>query len=310
MLRVIAVAGATATGKTALALDLAEALVSAGRGVEIVNADAMQLYRGLNIGTAKAQPEERRGIPHHQIDVLEPWEEASVAAYQREARRDVEAIHARGGIALVVGGSGLYLQGLLDEMRFPGTDPAIRAMLEDRAECEGGRILHDELAARDPKAAARIDPGNTRRVVRALEVIELTGEPFTATLPEGRHHYPGTLQLGLRGSNEWLDARIETRAAQMLADGLVEEVAGLGELSRTASTAIGYREALTHLAGELTTPELANAISLATRQLSRRQTKWFRRDERIHWLPAEEPAAALGRALELVDAARGESGEG
>ncbi|MDO5496221.1 MAG: tRNA (adenosine(37)-N6)-dimethylallyltransferase MiaA, partial [bacterium] len=222
------------------------------------------------------------------------------------ARADIAVIHARGGLPLVVGGSGLYLQALLDELEFPGTDPGIRAELEERAEREGGRILHDELAARDPAAAQRIDPGNVRRVVRALEVIELTGRPFSASLPDGRHHFPGTLQVGLKAPNEWLDERIARRTAAMLAGGFVEEVAGLGELSRTAATATGYREALAHLRGELTTAELAEAISLATRQLARRQVKWFRRDPRTHWLDAADPAGALEAAL---DAVRAETGD-
>lgn len=302
MLRVIAVVGATATGKSALALDLAESLAARGMPVEVVNADAMQLYQGMDIGTAKLPPAERRGIPHHQLDVLAPHEEASVAAYQRAARADISSIHARGALPLVVGGSGLYVQGLLDEMDFPGTDPAIRAALVERAAREGGRPLHDELRHRDPEAAKRIDPGNTRRVIRALEVIELTGRPFSASLPEGRHYYEDTLQLGLRDEYDWLDARIAQRTRSMLEAGLLAEVAALGELSRTAATATGYREALAHLRGELTTAELTEAISLATRQLARRQTKWFRRDPRTHWLPAQEPAAALMRALELAEA--------
>lgn len=300
MLSVIAVLGATATGKSALALDLAEALAERGAGpVEIVNTDSMQLYRGMDIGTAKLPVSERRGIPHHQLDVLDPSEEASVAAYQRHARADVEAILARGGVAIAVGGSGLYVQALLDELEFPGTDPDVRARLEARAETEGGRPLHDELTRRDPEAAARIDPANVRRVVRALEVIEITGKPFSASLPDGRHHWP-TLQLGLAAEPGWVDERIGRRTALMLEGGLIEEVAGLGPLSRTAERATGYRETLAHLRGELTREELEDAISLATRQLVRRQNKWFRRDPRTEWLPAEDPPAALARALDAV----------
>ncbi|HZK04845.1 MAG TPA: tRNA (adenosine(37)-N6)-dimethylallyltransferase MiaA [Actinomycetaceae bacterium] len=301
MLRVIAVVGATATGKSALALDLAGELEIAGAPrAEIVNADAMQLYRGMDIGTAKVTPVERRGIPHHQLDVLDPSEEASVAAYQRAARADLAAIHERGGIALVVGGSGLYVQGLLDQLEFPGTDPVIRAALTERAEREGGRILHDELAARDPVAAAKIEPANVRRVIRALEVIELTGRPFSASLPEGRHHFAGTLQLGLAADMAWLDERIARRALLMLDDGFVAEAAALGELGRTASRATGYAQALAHLRGELSEDELGDAIALATRQLARRQVKWFRRDPRTHWLDAAEPGAALREARRLT----------
>lgn len=292
MLRpVIAVVGATATGKSTLALDLAQAL---GRA-EVVNADAMQLYRGMDIGTAKVPVAERRGIPHHQLDVLDPLEDASVAAYQRQARADVSRIRP-GGWAIVVGGSGLYLRALLDELDFPGTDAAVRARLEARAAAEGSTALHRELAARDPAAAAAIDPRNVRRVVRALEVVELTGRPFAAVLPRGDYHQP-TVQLGLRVAWDELDARIARRSARMIAEGLVEEAAGLGPLSRTASRATGYAQVLEHLAGRTTRAETVDAITLATRQLARRQVKWFRRDPRIHWLDAGEPAALVEDAL-------------
>lgn len=298
MLRVIAVVGATATGKSGLALGLAEALGAA----EIVNADAMQFYRGMDIGTAKLSIGERRGVPHHQLDVLDPSEEASVAAYQREARADVEGIAGRGAAPIAVGGSGLYVRALLDELEFPGTDPAVRAAIEAQREEIGAAGLHRLLAEKDPVAAATIDAANTRRVVRALEVIELTGKPFTANLPTGEYHWP-TIQFGLRGPNEWLDERIETRARQMIADGLLKEVAGLGALGPTASRATGYSQALDCLAGRLPEEELASAIALATRQLSRRQIKWFRRDSRIHWLDATDPAAALAEALAVLASA-------
>lgn len=284
--------GATATGKSALALDIAEALGAA----EIVNADAMQLYRGMDIGTAKLAVDERRGIPHHQLDVLDPSEEASVAAYQRAARADVEAIAARGNVPIVVGGSGLYVRGLLDELDFPGTDPAVRAIFETMLPEIGAAGLHRLLAAQDPAAAAAIEPANTRRVIRALEVIRLTGRPFTATLPSGAYHWP-TVQFGLRGPTQWLDERIGRRAGAMIAGGLLDEVAALGALGATAERATGYSQALEHLAGRLPLTELAPAIALATRQLSRRQIKWFRRDDRIHWLDATDPGGARESAL-------------
>lgn len=297
MLRpVIAVVGPTATGKSALALDLAEALGQA----QVVNADSMQLYRGMDIGTAKVPPSERRGIRHHQIDVLDPSEDASVAAYQAHARRDVEAIRAAGDWAVVVGGSGLYVRALLDRLELPGTDPALRAALEARLAERGAAALHDELRALDPAAAALIDPRNIRRVVRALEVVRLTGAPFAASLPSGESHWP-SIRLGLRVEAGELDRRIGLRARRMMADGLVEEVAGLGELSRTAARATGYAQALDHLAGRLTREEAVESIALATRQLARRQAKWFRRDARLRWLDGAEPSVlrtALGRLEE------------
>ncbi len=293
---VIAVVGATATGKSRLALGLAAALGDA----EIVNADAMQLYRGMDIGTAKVPPTERRGVPHHQLDVLDPSEDASVAAYQRHARRDIAGIVAAGRWVIVVGGSGLYVRAVLDELRFPGTDAVVRAHLEERARREGSPVLHAELAAKDPVAAAVIDARNVRRVVRALEVIELTGAPFSATLPSGEYHRP-TVQVGLRLPVPELDGRIALRSATMITDGLVDEVVGLGPLSRTAARATGYAQVLDHLAGSATLGETVEAIALATRQLARRQVKWFRRDARIHWLDAADPDAALGAALATLE---------
>lgn len=296
MLRpVIAVVGATATGKSQLALDLAESLGNA----QVVNADSMQLYRGMDIGTAKVPPGERRGVPHHQLDVLEPSQEASVAAYQRHARADVERIRAAGDWAVVAGGSGLYVQALLDELELPGTDPVLRAGIEARLARLGPLALHDELRAADPVAAGIIDPRNTRRVVRALEVIRLTGAPFAASLPRGESHWP-SLRIGLRVETGELDRRIGLRVRRMLADGLLDEVAALPPLSRTAARATGYAEALSHLAGRLTREETTDAIALATRQLARRQEKWFRRDPRIHWIDAADPGSVLELALSTL----------
>jgi tRNA dimethylallyltransferase len=281
---VIAVVGATATGKTDLALALAESL-----GGEIVNADAMQLYRGMDIGTAKTPPAERRGIPHHQIDVLDVTEEASVAAYQRACRADLAGIDARSARAVLVGGSGLYVRAALDDLSFPGTDAALRAALVARAEETGPGPLHAELARRDPAAAAAIDPGNTRRVVRALEVVTLTGAPFAARLPAETPLLPA-VWLGLRLERPALDYRIADRARRMFADGLVEETRALmasqGQPSRTASRAVGYAQALAVLSGSLREEDAVEATILATRRLARRQEKWFRRDERIRWLDA------------------------
>ncbi len=279
---VIAVVGPTATGKSDLALDLAEREPS-----EIVNADAMQLYRGMDIGTAKLPRAERRGIPHHQLDVLDVTEEASVAAYQRSARADIERIHAAGKRAILVGGSGLYVRAVLEHFEFPATDPEVRARLQQRADRIGPGLLHDELAQRDPEAAARIDRANTRRIVRALEVIELTGAPFTASLPDPTYVYP-TVAIGIDVDAAALDARIDARAKDMFARGLVEETEallgrGLAE-GKTASRAVGYEQAIEVLAGRRTRAEAVEDVALATRQLARRQRKWFKRDDRITWI--------------------------
>lgn len=294
---VIAVVGATATGKSDLALDLAERF-----DAEIVNADAMQLYRGMDIGTAKVPPDARRGIPHHQLDVLDVHQEASVAAYQHHARQDLASITARGRPAVVVGGSGLYVRALLDEMSFPGTDPQVRAALEQRAAREGPGTLHAELARLDPAAAQRIDSRNVRRIVRALEVIELTGEPFSANLPEHRYAIEA-VQIGLGLSDEELDERIGARAAAMYATGLLEETRDLVarglEQGRTANRAVGYAQALAVLRGELAESEAIADTARATRQLARRQRKWFRRDPRVHWITAGERATA--RAVRYLE---------
>lgn len=300
---IVAVVGPTASGKTDLALDLAEVLPglldadAAGPG-ELVGADAMQLYRGMDIGTAKTPASERRGIIHHQVDVLEVTDEASVARYQADARRDVEAIHQRGGVALVCGGSGLYLRALLDVIDFPATDPAVRARLEAEATGPlGSRGLHRRLEALDRESAARIDPHNARRIIRALEVIELTGEPYSAHMPRRVFHAPAVM-IGVRRSLEVLDARIEARTAAMFRDGLVEETRGLLPRGlregRTARRATGYAQALAVIDGQMTVEEARESVALATRQLSRRQIKWFRPEPRIHWLDAEDAGGAGG----------------
>ncbi|MDR1150874.1 MAG: tRNA (adenosine(37)-N6)-dimethylallyltransferase MiaA [Bifidobacteriaceae bacterium] len=293
---VIAIVGPTATGKSDLALDLAERL-----GGEIVGADAMQLYRGMDIGTAKVPPGERRGIAHHQIDVLDVREEASVAAYQRHGRADIAEIAGRGRPVVGVGGSGLYVRSLLDRIEFPGTDPAARAAWEARAADAAPGELHALLAERDPAAAAAIGPGNTRRIVRALEVIDLTGRPFSANLPRYEYAVPA-LQIGLDGDTEVIDQAIEARVERMIADGLIAEVetlarAGLRE-GRTACRATGYAEALAVLDGRASLAEARATIVQATRQLARRQRKWFRRDTRIRWV--EAGAGARAGALDLV----------
>ncbi|HLR27445.1 MAG TPA: tRNA (adenosine(37)-N6)-dimethylallyltransferase MiaA [Ruania sp.] len=294
--RVVAIVGPTATGKSDLALDLAEHL-----DAEIVNADAMQLYRGMDIGTAKVPPAQRRGIAHHQLDVLDVTEEASVAAYQKHARSNVQDILARRGSAVVVGGSGLYVRALLDRINFPGTDPDVRQKWQERADSEGPRALYQELQRQDPQAAERIDPANTRRIVRALEVIEITGRPFSANLPGHTYHLPA-LQIGLDLPDESLDARIGERARAMFTAGLAEETVRLRdrglERGKTAARAVGYPQALALLRGECTESEAVENTALATRQLVRRQRKWFRRDPRITWLAADDTFAQARRLIE------------
>ncbi|WHP17525.1 tRNA (adenosine(37)-N6)-dimethylallyltransferase MiaA [Cellulomonas sp. ES6] len=298
MTLVVAVVGPTATGKSDLGLALAERL-----GGEVVNADALQLYRGLDIGTAKLAPAERRGVPHHLLDVLDPTEDASVAAYQRDARAAVADIGARGRRPVVVGGSGLYVRALLDRIEFPGTDPEVRARLEARVEAEGARALHAELAAVDPVAADSIGPRNARRIVRALEVVALTGRPYSANLP-GHDYAVPAVQIGLDCDRGVLDARVEARVDRMWAAGLVDEVRGLVKsgIGRTAARAVGYAEVIAALRGEITLDEARAQVVAGTRRLARKQMGWFGRDPRVHWLDAQDPDLPE-RALALVAAA-------
>jgi tRNA dimethylallyltransferase len=306
---VVAVVGATATGKSDLGLDLAERL-----GGEIVNADASQLYRGMDIGTAKVPLAQRRGIPHHQLDVIDVTDEASVAAYQAAARADIHATQARGAHPIVVGGSGLYVRAALDVLDIPPTDPAVRARWEERARNLGVQPLFGLLAERDPVAASAIDPRNVRRIVRALEVIELTGRPFSASMPSRQLVQPALL-LGLRAPRDQLDARIEARVARMWADGLLAEVRHLEQRGlrdgRTASRALGYAQALAQLDGAMTQELAQEETSRLTRRFARRQESWFGADDRVHWLDAgceTSPADRLEQALALVRAAIRDNG--
>ncbi len=294
---VVAVVGPTATGKSDVALGLAERL-----GAEVVNADAMQLYRGMDIGTAKLTPAERRGIPHHQLDVLDVGQDASVAAYQRDARADVDEAHARGRRVVAVGGSGLYVRALLDHLSMAPVDPEVRTALEQRAEREGPGVLHDELARLDPAAGRTIPRTNTRRIVRALEVITLTGRPWTAVLPEPSYEVPA-VQIGLDSDRAALDARIAARVERMWQQGLVAEVSGLaGTLGRTAARAVGYAQVLAMLAGECSEEQARADVMAATRRLARKQMGWFGRDPRVHWLDSGRPDL-LEAALAIVEAA-------
>jgi tRNA dimethylallyltransferase len=293
MTHVIAVVGPTAAGKSALSIALAHAL-----GGEVVNADSMQLYRGMDIGTAKLTPAEREGVPHHVLDVWDVIEPASVVAYQSLARAAIDDILARGRVPLLVGGSGLYVRAALEDFDFPGTDARVRARLEADLAATGPAPLHARLRAADPAAAARILPSNGRRIVRALEVIELTGGPFVAELPDSRPFYPA-VSIGVDLDPAALDERIATRVDRMWAAGLVDEVRALVPRGlpdgRTASRALGYQQVLAFLAGRCTEDDARAETVRATRRFVRRQRSWFRRDPGIVWLDAAR--------TDLVDAA-------
>jgi len=301
---VIAVVGPTAAGKSELALRLALEI-----GGEIVNADSMQLYAGMDIGTAKLPAAQRRGVPHHLLDIWDVRQTASVAEYQGLARDAIAGIQRRGLVPVLAGGSGLYLRAALDPLEFPGTDPALRAELEAELARSGPAALHQRLTGLDPAAAAAILPSNGRRIVRALEVIEVSGRPFSATLPRYESVYP-VVQLGLAVDRAELDARITARTGQMFAAGLVEEVTGLERAGlregKTASRALGYAQVLRFLAGDCTLAEARAQTVLATRRFVRRQESWFRRDPRVTWLPAG--AADAGDLLERALATIGPCG--
>jgi tRNA dimethylallyltransferase len=296
---VVAVIGPTAAGKSALAVELAASL-----GGEVVNADSMQLYRGMDIGTAKPSLAERGGIAHHLLDVWPISKSAAVAEYQALARTAIADIHRRGRVPVIVGGSGLYVRGVLDELVFPGESPVIRARLTRELDDTGPDQLHARLARIDPAAAASILPSNARRIVRALEVIELTGGPFIATMPPFVDH-PGQVQIGLE--REDLDARVESRVVAMMSAGLLEEVRGLLATglrgSPTAGKALGYSQLLNCLDDDgVTVGDIDEAVAItirATRRFARRQRSWFRRDPRVRWLDAGAPDL-LARALECV----------
>ncbi|TQM14299.1 tRNA (adenosine(37)-N6)-dimethylallyltransferase MiaA [Pseudonocardia kunmingensis] len=285
MTRLVAVVGPTATGKSDLGIALAAALHG-----EVINADAMQLYRGMDIGTAKLRPAERAGVPHHLLDVLDVTEAASVAAYQRAARAVVERLLAAGRTPVLVGGSGLYVQAVVDELDFPGTDPALRAGLEAELAHRGPAALHARLADVDPAAAEVVLPSNGRRIVRALEVIALTGRPFPARLSTGGTPRYDAVLLGVDRPTAELDERVARRVARMFAAGLVDETRdllgrGLRE-GRTASRALGYQQVLDALDGGGDLEAAAAETVRATRRFVRRQRSWFRRDPRIRWLEA------------------------
>lgn len=300
---VVAVVGPTAAGKSDLGVELARHL-----GGEVINADSMQLYRGMDIGTAKLPADERGGVPHHLLDIWDVTAVASVAEYQRLARAEIDRLRSAGRVPVLVGGSGLYVRGAIDAMDFPGTDPEVRARLEGELAAEGSGALHSRLAQSDPAAARAILPSNGRRIVRALEVIEITGRPFTANLP-GHEAVYETVQIGVDVARPELDARIATRVDRMWEAGLVAEVraleaAGL-RAGRTASRALGYQQVLASFAGECTEAEAREETVRATKRFARRQDSWFRRDPRVHWLSGAEPdrTELTGKALALLEEA-------
>jgi tRNA dimethylallyltransferase len=289
----VVLVGPTAAGKSALAADLARRYTAEDQPAEVINADSMLVYRGMDIGTAKPSKVELAEIPHHMIDLREVNETTTVAEFQQLARAAIADCQRRDVIPIVVGGSALYIRAIIDDFEFPGTDPAVRTRLENELARQGAKWLYQRLSEADPLAATRILPGNTRRIVRALEVIELTGRPFTATLPERRYRLPDVVQIGLSIDRAPLDARIADRVDAMWAAGFVDEVrrlaaAGLRE-SLTASRALGYRQVLRFLDGEITEAQARELTIGATRKFARRQDSWFRKDARIHWLRYDRP---------------------
>jgi tRNA dimethylallyltransferase len=289
----VVIVGPTGTGKSDLSLDLAIRLIDSGRPAEIVNADAMQLYRGMDIGTAKVPVAERRGVPHHLLDVLDVADEATVARYQVDARAAISGVVDRGAVPILVGGSGLYVSSVVYDFQFPGTDPELRARLEAELVEQGPGLLYDRLKTVDPGAAARIGASNGRRLVRALEIVELTGAPHTAALPGDPVYWMPAVTVGLRLPREVLTARLDARVERMWAAGLVDEVqrllpAGL-EGGVTASRAIGYAQALGQLRGTISQAEAIEATQQLTRRYARRQVSWFKRDPHTAWIDADDP---------------------
>lgn len=302
---IVVIVGATGTGKTSLSLDLAERLASSGRRAEIVNTDAMQLYRGMDIGTAKLAVEERRGIPHHLLDVLDPTEEASVADYQREARAAVDAILQRDAVPILVGGSGLYVSSVIFDFKFPGTDPAIRERLEAELLEVGPGQLYRALAAVDPEAAVAIGPHNGRRIVRALEVNEMTGKPFGSGLPdESAYRLPTTL-IGLATPRDVLVPRLDARVGEMWQSGIVAETRSILSaevrpgFGVTAARAIGYAQAIAQIGGLISEQEAIEQTRALTRKYARRQVGWFRRYPLIDWLDSDS-ADRIERSWQLL----------
>jgi tRNA dimethylallyltransferase len=298
-MKLIVICGATATGKSDLAVALAQEI-----DAEIINADSMQLYKGMDIGTAKITMEERKGIAHHLMDLLDVTQDANVAWYQENARAAISEIHARGKNVIIVGGTGLYIKAILDELNFPDTDPVVRAALELEFATQGIGPLFERLEKLDPAAALAIDKANSRRVIRALEVIKITGKPFTANLPrEESSRYPHAQQFGLVMDRDLLSERISNRVDRMWEQGLVAEVeklmvAGITQ-GVTAQRALGYAQVIAQIEGKVTEEEAQEETKRATRQYARRQETWFSRDERNTWISPSQDA--LQRILESIN---------
>ncbi|WEV41530.1 tRNA (adenosine(37)-N6)-dimethylallyltransferase MiaA [Bifidobacterium sp. ESL0682] len=297
--RVVSIIGPTASGKTGLGIALARELAQCGQKAEIVNADAYQMYRSMDIGTAKASAQEQDAVPHHLLDIIDPYETMTVARFQKLAREEIAELQGRGVRPILVGGSGLYARAAIDDISFPGTDPQVRSQLEQREQNEGAGALYDELKRKDPEAAERMDPHNARRTIRALEVIEITGRPYSASLPRYRYVIP-SVQIGLDLSREELDRRIDIRTAQMREQGFVDEVRRIRpQLGVTASRALGYSQIEAYLDGEMSEDEAFADIAQKTKRLARKQMGWFGRDPRIHWLDALDDGL-VDKAFDIV----------
>lgn len=307
--KLVAVVGPTGTGKSDLALDIAQAVIERGGKAEIINADSMQFYRGMDIGTAKLPVAERRGITHHMLDTLEPTEESTAAEYQVAARPVIEQLQATGTVPILVGGSMLYVAAVINTFEFPGHDPVLRAELETRLDTEGIGALHTQLRSIDPIAGERVDPNNPRRVVRALEVVLHTGKPFAAALPEQPEDWQPVLELGLNSDRAHLLGRLATRVDRMWQLGLLAEVEGLIphgiRHGKTASRAIGYAQALAQLDGTTDQQTAIDETIRLTSRYARRQMSWFRRDQRIQWYDYQSPdyrEHAVQKALTWLEA--------
>ena len=295
-MKVIAIVGPTAVGKTALSLEIAEKF-----SAEIINADAMQIYKGMNIGTAKLPLSQRRGIVHHQIDVLDPSEEANVSQYQKQSREIINELLSKNVQPILVGGSGLYVNSVLEDLEFPGTNLEVRAKYEEILDEKGVEALFQMLKEIDPKAAENILPNNARKIVRALEVNEITGKAFNAKLPEPSPIF-SDVRIALDMPRDLLDQRIIDRVHQMFEDGFVDEVKSLEKnlrLGKTAFRALGYSQVLSLLSGEISEDEAITLTINATKKFARRQLSWFRRDPLIHWLDATSPDL-FAQSLRLI----------
>ena len=298
--QLIIIAGATATGKSDLAVELAKKI-----GAEIVNADSMQLYKGMDIGTAKLTMDERQGIPHHLLDLVSVKDDVNVAWYQDLARAKIDELRSAGKSVVVVGGTGLYIKAILDDLNFPDTDPVIRQKITDEAEELGNDVMHARLAELDPAAALAIPKENVRRVIRALEVIEITGAPYTASLPrEGSSRYPEAQQFGLVLDREKLDPRIDARVERMWERGLIDETTRLikeGLLEgQTAQRALGYAQIIKMAMGQMSEAEAKEETKRATRQYARRQETWFSKDVRITWIAPATTSVHLEKVLASI----------